>query len=256
MSCRFATLLSQFPAVFDVQPGAVRLSASLATPAARTAAVAGCMQSLREAGHIPGWRNELFPVTQSLDSEPYFLIERAAVSWFGLKAYGVHVNCYVEDAATGALRLWIARRSKTKSTWPGMLDHMVAGGLPHGISPQENVVKECEEEANVPRALAEKAAAVGAVSYECAIPEGLKRDVLMCFDLRLPADFAPSNNDGEVEEFFLWPIERVAETVRDTAQFKPNCNLVITDFLIRRGLISPGKGYLDLLRGLRAGQLS
>lgn len=30
--------------------------------------------------------------------------------------------------------------------WPGMLDHMVAGGLPHGISPLENVFKECQEE--------------------------------------------------------------------------------------------------------------
>lgn len=41
--------------------------------------------------------------------------------------------------------------------------------------------------------------------------QGLKRDVLLCFDLKVPPDFVPSNNDGEVEEFFLWPLAKVAE---------------------------------------------
>ena len=208
---------------------------------------------------------------------------------FGLKAYGVHVNCYVETPG-GGLELWVARRSKTKSSWPGMLDHMVrrrrarpktlkpqnpkpapaarapppagrpagqvAGGLPHGISPLDNVIKECQEEASVPASLAAAALATGAVSYECAIPEGLKRDVLLCFDLAVPADFVPVPADGEVEEFFRWPVAKVAQVVRDTFEYKPNCNLVITDFLVRRGLIAPGRGYLALLAGLRAAEIS
>ncbi len=28
----------------------------------------------------------------------------------------------------GSKKLWVARRSRTKSTWPGKLDHIVAGG--------------------------------------------------------------------------------------------------------------------------------
>lgn len=45
------------------------------------------------------------------------------------QAYGVHINGYVGDAAAaGGHRLWVARRSATKPTWPGMLDHIVAGG--------------------------------------------------------------------------------------------------------------------------------
>ena len=45
------------------------------------------------------------------------------------QAYGVHINGYVGDvAAAGGQRLWVARRSATKPTWPGMLDHIVAGG--------------------------------------------------------------------------------------------------------------------------------
>ena len=42
------------------------------------------------------------------------------------QAYGVHINGYVETAA--GLELWVARRSRDKPTWPGKLDHIVAGG--------------------------------------------------------------------------------------------------------------------------------
>ena len=42
------------------------------------------------------------------------------------QAYGVHINGYVETEV--GLELWVARRSKDKPTWPGKLDHIVAGG--------------------------------------------------------------------------------------------------------------------------------
>ncbi len=54
-------------------------------------------------------------------------IERAAATQFGVKAYGVHVNGYVESPSRG-LCLWVARRSRDKPTWPGKLDHIAAGG--------------------------------------------------------------------------------------------------------------------------------
>ena len=62
---------------------------------------------------------------------------------------------------------------------------------PHGLSPQENVIKECEEEASIPRELAQLAVPAGAVSYCSEQTEGLKRDVLFCYDLELPQDFVP-----------------------------------------------------------------
>ena len=33
---------------------------------------------------------------------------------------------------------------------------------------------------------------MGAVSYETVTADGLKRDVLFCYDLKLPADFKPT----------------------------------------------------------------
>jgi len=57
----------------------------------------------------------------------YFSLERAAAPYFGIKAYGVHMNGYVEK--DGQKFLWIGKRSDVKQTYPGMLDHLVAGGL-------------------------------------------------------------------------------------------------------------------------------
>ena len=76
--------------------------------------------------------------------------------------------------------------------------------------------------------------------------------VVYHYDLELPADFVPEAADGEVDEFMLWPLEQVAETVRETFEFKFNCNLVIIDFCIRHGVLPPEHSdYETILRGLR-----
>ncbi|KAL2929282.1 Nudix hydrolase 20 chloroplastic [Bienertia sinuspersici] len=69
------------------------------------------------------------------------------------QVYGVHMNGYVE---TSQKFLWVGKRSLTKPTFPGMLDHLVAGGLPHGIPCGENMIKECEEEAGIPISISKK----------------------------------------------------------------------------------------------------
>jgi hypothetical protein len=60
------------------------------------------------------------------------------------------------------------------------------------------------------------------------------------------------NADGEIEEFFLWPIERVMRELSGAANFKFNVAFVIIDFLIRHGFVGPeDPSYLDLVRRLR-----
>lgn len=77
-------------------------------------------------------------------------------------------------------------------------------------------------------------------------------------DLELPLDFQPVPQDGEVQEFFRVPITRVAALIAGAGDdYKDNCNLVILDFLVRRGYLTPDTpGYLDLVRGLRSGDCS
>ncbi|KAK8559111.1 hypothetical protein V6N12_042394 [Hibiscus sabdariffa] len=208
----FAENLRNFEGVFilskdDSGGGIVTLHGSLKLPDDRTRAVEEVIKCLAEDELIPGIRNELYPVTSSYGAPVFFSLERAAAPYFGIKAYGVHMNGYVEK--DGQKYLWVGRRSLVKPTFPGMLDHLVAGGLPHGISCGENLIKECEEEAGIPRILSSRAIPVGAVSYSDTDGHRFKRDVLFIYDLKLPESFVPNNQDGEVESFKLIPVNEV-----------------------------------------------
>lgn len=251
----FANMLARWPEVFRVSRDGLTLTADLdadGTPAIeRTQAVGEVLQSLREEGHIEGWRDELYPVNRRWSEPAFLLIERAVVPWFGVRGYGVHLNGYVRDAS--GLKMWIARRSLTKPTGAGKLDQIVAGGQPADIGLHENMMKECAEEAAIPPDIAKRVRAVGAISYALETDFGFRPDLIFNFDLELPDTFTPENTDGEVDEFYLWPIEQVMETVRDTDEFKFNCALVVVDFLVRHGYIAADDpDYADIVEGLRA----
>lgn len=251
----FAERLAAWPEVFRVQRGAVRLAPELDAPhvpaAVRSDAIAQVCAALREQGVITGWRDERYPVTRAWGAPPVALLERAAAALFGITAYGVHMNGYVVDAH-GTSRMWIARRAPGKPTGAGKLDQLVAGGQPHGMGLRENMIKECAEEAGIARPIAQRVRPVGAISYVLETPAGLRPDVLFNFDLELPADFTPVNDDGEVDAFYLWDLDEVERIVAHSDRFKLNCTLVIIDFLIRHGHISADHpDYQALVLGLR-----
>uniref|UniRef100_A0A2N9H2L6 DUF4743 domain-containing protein n=1 Tax=Fagus sylvatica TaxID=28930 RepID=A0A2N9H2L6_FAGSY len=188
--------------------GHVTLHPMLRTPENRTSAVGDVIKCLGEelipVRSLFPWLitdstgfNQLYPVKSSFGAPIFFSLERAAAPYFGIKAYGVQMNGYVER--DGQKLLWIGKRSQVKHTYPGMLDQLVAGGLPHGIACGENLVKECEEEAGIPRSISNEAIPVGAVSYMDIDGYRYKRDVLFCYDLKLPAKFRPENQGRTIE---------------------------------------------------------
>ena len=177
------------------------------------------------------WRSEAFDVRARPDGPALGQIDRGALPVLGIQAIGVHVNGLVGE------RLWVARRAANKALDPGKLDHLVAGGVPAGHTLEQTLVKEGEEEAGLPPSLAGRARHVGTIRYAMEREEGLRRDVLHCYDLDLPADFHPVPQDGEVEVFELWELERVLETMRRGDDFKFNVNLVLIDLLIRHFLL-------------------
>lgn len=63
----------------------------------------------------------------------------------------------------------------------------------------------------------------------------MKRDALFCYDLELPISFVPKPMDGEVESFELQTLDWVLHKIVEGGPngYKPNCNVVIIDFLIR-----------------------
>ncbi len=189
---------------------------------------------LAEAGLV-AMRGALFDIRATEDGPGLATLDRRALPVFGVAATGVHLNGLVE--CRGETMLWVARRAADKLLDPGKLDHLAAGGVPAGLTPAETLAKEAAEECGLTASEIATAREVGTIRYAMQRPEGLRRDMLRCYDILLPASWQPVANDGEVEAFELWPLERVFRAVRDTDDFKFNVNLVLIDLFGRRGLL-------------------
>lgn len=251
---RFAAELARFGDVFACANDRVILDPGLHDFAARSQALEHVARALAGQGITPPYMAEPYAVTAGGREAALCVVDRAAAAYFGVRSFGQHLNGYVRR--DDGIHMWIGRRARDRLLFPGALDNMVAGGLPHNLGLEHNLIKECHEEAGVPESLARNAVPVGAVSYNRVAQRGLRRDVLYCYDLEVPSDFEPYNTDGEVESFMLLPLAEVASLVRDTDEFKLNCNLVVIDFLIRHGWLDPrAPEYLALAVGLRQSTL-
>ncbi|XP_070696111.1 thiamin pyrophosphokinase 2 [Pempheris klunzingeri] len=251
---RVAPLLSRYPEVFSPpRGGAVSLCPSLDSYRRRSEAVDAVLQAVRqEDSHtcLRGWRDEKYSVMPKFSDPPLMWMERAATSLFGVTRYGVHINGYTVGDG-GEVSMWLARRSPTKQTYPGLLDNVAAGGLAAGVGIKHTAVKECQEEACIPAAIAEKARPVSTISYTYEDEEGVFAETQFAFDLELPVEFRPRVGDGEVQDFYLLPIDKVKELLA-TDDFKPNSAMVALDFLIRHSVIEPDAEphYQELVAGL------
>jgi len=245
-----ASALRRFPKVFAVGSDAVRLIAA-GDFAALSATIDGVVEQLVADGLVPKWRNEFFAVATRWAAPPLFKLDRGAVGFFGVRAYGVHLNGYLR-AAGQPLRLWIGRRAADKKVSPDKLDNLVAGGIGYEHGLLETLAKEAREEADMPADLIARAVPVGAVSYRMEVEGGARDDVLFVYDIEVPGDFVPRNTDGEIASFHLMTADEVVASVRDHEDFKFNVNLVIIDFALRHGLVPPDDpDYLALVTGLR-----
>jgi len=247
----FAEQLGRWPDVFGIGADGIDVVDGLRGFDELSEALRAVVGQMVAEGRIVQAHGELYPVTAGHRKSARCVIDRAAAPYFGIRTFGQHLNGYVRTAS--GIEMWIGRRAADRRLFPGRLDNMVAGGLPHGVGLRENLLKECWEEAGISPEMAEAYTDVGCVSYVAETGKGLKPDTLFCYDLELPRSFEPRCTDGEVETFMLLPVEEVAATVRSSDDFKPNCNLVIIDFLVRHGIIdSEDLEYLDIVQGLHA----
>lgn len=214
------------------QAGAVPRGDGLTVP---PAALQPMARALAAQG-LCRWRNEAFDVRALPDGPALAQVDRGALPLLGIMAAGVHLNGLVLRG--GAPWLWVARRAADKLLDPGKLDHLVAGGIPAGLTPAAALRKEAAEEAGLPTALLHGARQQGVIDYRMTRNEGLRRDRLHCFDVVLPESFTPEPRDGEVESFALWPLAEVLERVRWTDDFKFNVPLVLLPLFQRYGLLA------------------
>jgi 8-oxo-dGTP pyrophosphatase MutT (NUDIX family) len=210
--------------------GTIPLLPGVSEVGERSAALADIARRLADAGHVRGWRDELFGVTTSLTAPAFAVIERSAARFLGLLTFASHMNGIV----AGEPALWISRRSPTKAVDPGMWDNLVAGGMPHGSDPLATLIRECDEESGIPPELAARAEGHGVIRVLRDIPEGVQWEAVHVYDLLLPADFVPHNRDGEVAEHRRIEPAALLAIMADGAMTL-DATLVTLDTLRRRG---------------------
>ncbi|KAB8342719.1 hypothetical protein FH972_022320 [Carpinus fangiana] len=215
----------------------------------RSALVAQTCAAMRATGHfavLGGWRDELYPVYDDAGT-CVFTVERSASPLFGVLTYGVHLTAYVPARSpTDSPRLWVPRRAAHKQTYGGMLDNTVAGGIAAGESPWTTLLREATEEASLPaQLLRERARAAGTVSYFSVRDERaggetglLQPECQFVYDLPVEESTELAPGDQEVEGFELLSVAAVKDALAK-GEFKPNCALVLLDFFIRHGILTP-----------------
>ncbi len=247
--------LRRWPAWFSIETGAVVLSASLATPAARTDALAQVIRILADEGRITGWRDETFAIRNRFDDPPLAFIERAASRFFGTMTYAVHANGLIVPSAASARSasaalssgnvdadggasteplLWIARRSFSKAVDPGMLDTLVGGGIGWGWGIHDTLIKECWEESGIPAGLVAQASSGRTLHVLAEIEQGTQAEQLFVFDLALPTDFRPSAEDGEVAEHLQVSVNEALLAVA-SGRMTVDASLATLDCAVRHG---------------------
>lgn len=223
-------------------PGALRIDAAgvtLTLPAAeREPFFAEANARLRDQGLIVAWRDETYPVLAQDTQALLATFERAASRFWGTVTFGAHCNGWVAGDDGRPQALWIARRSFTKATDPGLLDNLIGGGVPHGQSPAETVVREGWEEAGLSPAQMQDLRAGRVLRVERDIPEGFQVEWLHVFDLAVPPALTPRNQDGEVAALMCLPVAE-ALALAATEAMTVDASLATLDFALRHRLLPP-----------------
>ncbi len=176
----------------------------------------------------PGWRNEHFSWLDAIGHER-FRMERAAFRSLGFHSRACHINGY-----TAHQEIYLGLRSNTKATDPNMLDNLAAGGISADETLQQCVMRELWEEAGVPLNIARLVQPIGHIHVRRIVePKGLHDESLYTYDLLLPDDFTPQNNDGEVSEFIKVPFSQAANLILEGA-LTPDAAAVTAEFLLRK----------------------
>lgn len=234
---RHLEALARWPEALAIDDGQVTLR--LPAPE-RSAFFAQANRELHGAGLIVGWRDETYPVLGLDDGRLLATFERAAARFWGTLTFGAHCNGYVADAAGRPTHLWIARRAYTKPTDPGLLDNLIGGGVPHGQSPFECVLREGWEEAGLSPAQMAGLQPGRRLRVQRDVAEGLQREEVSAYDLALPPGLQPVNQDGELHSLTLMPMHE-ALTRAAAGAMTVDATLVTLDFALRRGLLPPAE---------------
>jgi len=221
----------------SVGPEAVHITALPAQRLSMNKVLARLAESLRDAGCLKSWRNELLDVIG--EGRKLGCIERAAMRPLGLLTTAVHLNAWTPDG-----RLWIARRASTKATDPDMWDTLVGGLAVAGESFDASLLRESQEEAGLqPAEMAARDPMRTILRMHRRLPEGYQVENVLVSECVLGPDVRPVNQDGEVSEIRPVSMDELWDFILG-GHFTLEAELVVLDGLLRR--VSPGATLASL----------
>ncbi|KAK6717293.1 hypothetical protein SNK05_000491 [Fusarium graminearum] len=203
--------------------------------------------------------------------------------FLGILTVGVHLNVYSKD--TGEYRIWVARRaSGPEYSYPGMLDQIVAGGMdPEDrdhelLVPLRTLIREAREEVGLeidertrtvfvpgtetrPRREIGKAVRISHITFfDKKDPRTgelnehqLEPGVRIIYDLELTSEYYPQPNEPSIDSIMAMDVSQVKESLSQEGEWKPNCGLVMLEFLVRHQLVNMNndRHYDRIMEGLR-----
>ncbi|OSI17175.1 NUDIX hydrolase [Neisseria dumasiana] len=204
-------------------------------------------QGWSRLGFLGGWRNEKFDVEDAA-GKPLFALERAAFRPLGLMSHAVHINGLTLHE--GEWMFWIGRRSPYKAVDPNKLDNLVGGGIASGESVREAMMREGGEEAGLDISLLHNLACQNQRLSVRPVARGLHNELLHIFDVVLPSEIHPENQDGEVAEFTLMNPTELTAAMCDGLMMN-DAMLATLDAFSRYGLLDEGHGLSKWLADTR-----
>ena len=235
-------IIKKFPNFFYLENNKIILNEQINNFKKRTFAINEVFKYLIKKKIISSKHREFFPVFKSFNSKPLLKVQRVTGPFFGFQFFGAHLNGFLKKR--NKYYMWIGKRSK-EGNFPNDFDQMAAGGLPYNVTMKKNLIKEAYDEANINKKLVLTPKFIGNISYRIETKVGLSRHILFCYNLELPKNFVPKNNDGEITNFYLLPIEKILKIIKNTKKFKFDCALVILLFAQKKRIINLKKKLLS-----------
>ncbi|KAF4453844.1 thiamine pyrophosphokinase- protein [Fusarium austroafricanum] len=214
-------------------------------------------------------------------------IPLAARGLLGVLTVGVHLNVYQVKEEYGKEtidRIWVAHRAKGPGySYPGMLDQIVAGGVDSSdefdgsLAPCLTLAREAMEEAGFRIDIKSQRVFfddretdpvyVGSVErvsdiayFDCKDScagdlnkNHLEPGLRIIYDLKIVIpNFCPQGKEPGIESFEAMDVPQVRRSLKANS-WKPNCGLVMLDFMVRHGLVTKENDsrFDDIKNGLR-----
>ncbi len=210
---------------FSIEPEAVNITACVTQRLSLNEVLASAACVLRDQGCLRGWRNELLDVIG--EGRQLAVIERAALRPLGLLTRAVHLNAWTPDG-----KLWVAKRSATKTTDPDMWDTLVGGLACAGEILDDSLLRESHEEAGLePDQLENRSPLRTILRMHRRLPEGYQVEDVLISECVLDDSVIPCNQDGEVSEIRAVALDELWEMI-NAKEFTVEAELVILDSLL------------------------